>query len=101
MDLIEWQVRNSHRIDVKFQPDPDRFKRDQLTEVLAPDERPVAKWNSNPYRPDGGGSGAAEDDGAYFLQNNGLIGVASTHLTNRSRFVEGSSRGLEKSRLFE
>jgi len=35
--------------------------------VLSPDERPVAKWNSNPYRPDGGSGGAGEDDGAYFL----------------------------------
>jgi len=34
--------------------------------VLAPDERPVEKWNSNPHIPDGG-SGHFEDDGAYFL----------------------------------
>src|SRR5262249_23565731 len=67
MDLIEWSVRNSHRIDVQFQPEKDRFSRQQLTEALAPDERPVEKWNSNPYRPDGGDGGYGEDDGAYFL----------------------------------
>jgi hypothetical protein len=67
MDLIEWDVRNSHRLDVEFQTAKDRFQRDQLTEVLPPDERPMAKWNSNPYRPDGGGSGRSEDDGAFFL----------------------------------
>jgi hypothetical protein len=67
MDMIEWNVQNSHRIDVKFLGEKDRFKRDQLTAVLAPDERPVGKWNSNPYRPDGGSGGASEDDGAYFL----------------------------------
>ena len=67
MDMIEWQVRNSHRIDVQFRPDADRFRRRELTEALAPDERAVAKWNSNPYIPDGGGSGQGEDDGAYFL----------------------------------
>jgi hypothetical protein len=67
VDLIEWEVRNSHRLDVKLQKEKDRFDRGQLTEVLAPDERPVSKWNGNPYRPDGGGNGAAEDDGAFFL----------------------------------
>lgn len=66
-DMIEWSVRNSHRIDVVFAGAKDRFDRTQLTTVLAPDERPVAKWNSNPYRPDGGSGGLAEDDGAYFL----------------------------------
>jgi hypothetical protein len=67
MDLIEWGVRNSHRRDVKFTRDQDRFRRRQLTEVLAPDERPVSKWNGNPYRPDGGGDGHGEDDGSFFL----------------------------------
>ena len=67
LDLIEWVVRNSHRIDVQFRMDKDRHGHLQLTEALAPDERPVEKWNSNPYRPDGGGGGNSEDDGGYFL----------------------------------
>jgi hypothetical protein len=67
MDMIEWTVRNSHRIDVQFQKADDRHGSRQLTEALAPDERPVEKWNSNPYRPDGGAGGNGEDDGAYFL----------------------------------
>jgi hypothetical protein len=67
MDLIDWAARNSHRLDVTVQKEKDRFGRAQLTEVLAPDERAVAKWNSNPYLPDGGGQGGSEDDGAYFL----------------------------------
>ncbi len=67
MDMIEWQARNSHRIDVQFRPNEDRFRRRELMEALAPDERAVAKWNSNPYIPDGGGDGHGEDDGAYFL----------------------------------
>jgi hypothetical protein len=66
-DMIGWGVTNSHRIDVKFRPDQDRFSKSQLVEVLAPDERRVQKWNSNPYIPDYGGSGQHEDDGAYFL----------------------------------
>ena len=67
MDLVEWGVRNSHRQDVKLTPNPNRFRRSQMTEVLAPDERPVSKWNGNPNRPDGGGDGHGEDDGAFFL----------------------------------
>ncbi|MEW6158131.1 MAG: hypothetical protein AB1813_11900 [Verrucomicrobiota bacterium] len=67
MDLVQWTMKNSHRIDVTFQKENDRFARTQLTEVLAPDERAVSKWNGNPYRPDGGGNGHGEDDGAYFL----------------------------------
>ena len=67
MDLIEWAVRNSHRLDIKLLAEKDRFDRTQLAEVLAPDERPVSKWNGNPYRPDGGGAGHSEDDGAFFL----------------------------------
>ena len=64
---IEWGVRNSHRQDIKFMQHQDRFRRRQLTEVLAPDERAVSKWNGNPYRPDGGAEGYGEDDGAFFL----------------------------------
>ena len=66
-DMIEWTVQNSHRTGLKLRGEKDRFSRTQLVEVLAPDERPVAKWNSKPYRPDGGNGGAGEDDGAYFL----------------------------------
>ncbi|MBI3417405.1 MAG: hypothetical protein HY043_19095 [Verrucomicrobia bacterium] len=60
-------MRNSHRLDVRLVPDQERHGRRQLTDVLAPDERPVEKWNSNPYVPDDGQGGAAEDDGGYFL----------------------------------
>jgi hypothetical protein len=67
MDMIQWSMKNSHRLDVKFQAGVDRKENRQLTEVLAPDERTVEKWNSNPFRPDGGAGGNAEDDGAYFL----------------------------------
>jgi hypothetical protein len=67
MDLIEWPVHNSNRRDIQFRPNKDRFNRTELTAVLPPDERAVSKWNGNPYRPDGGDGGNAEDDGAYFL----------------------------------
>ena len=66
VDMIKWEMKNSHRQDVTFRRSEDRFERRQLTEVLAPDELPVEKWNSNPFIPDGG-SGHSEDDGGYFL----------------------------------
>jgi len=62
MDMIEWSVRNSHRIDVQLRNDKDRHEHLQLTVVLAPDERPVEKWNSNPYIPDGGAGGYGGGD---------------------------------------
>lgn len=67
MDMVDWGVRNSHRIDVRLLPEKDRHGHRQLAEVPAPDERPVGRWNSNPYIPDGGGAGWLEDDGAYYL----------------------------------
>jgi len=67
MDMIKWSMKNSHRTDVAFHKENDRFSRQQLIQLLAPDERPVEKWNSNPYRPDGGSGGASEDDGGFFL----------------------------------
>jgi hypothetical protein len=67
MDLIEWTVTNSHRKDVVMDPSADRFRRPQSVTLLPPDERPVMKWNGNPFRIDGGNGGRGEDDGAFFL----------------------------------
>jgi hypothetical protein len=67
MDLIKWSMKNSHRRDITMEPDSDRFSRRQLKELLSPDERAVAKWNSNPFIPDGGSGGGSEDDGGYCL----------------------------------
>lgn len=67
MDLIEWTVTNSDRKDVVMDPAVDRFKRPQSITLLPPDERPVMKWNSNPFRIDGGNGGRGEDDGAFYL----------------------------------
>ena len=67
MDLIEWTVKNSHRNDVVFDLEADRFKRAQSLVVLPYDELPMTKWNGNPYTLDGGNGGRSEDDGAYFL----------------------------------
>jgi len=67
MDLVEWSVRNSHRLDVPVDTLSDRFERRQALIVLPYDELPMSKWNGNPYRLDGGKGGRSEDDGGYFL----------------------------------
>jgi hypothetical protein len=67
MDLVEWTVVNSHRLDIPINPFNDRFARKQSLVVLPYDELPMTKWNGNPYRLDGGFNGTREDDGAFFL----------------------------------
>jgi len=67
MDLVEWTVVNSKRDDLKLDGGTDRFRKAQSTVLLPPDERPVMKWNSNPFVVDGGRGGRGEDDGAFFL----------------------------------
>ncbi len=67
MDLIKWNVRNSHRRDIVFAPAPDRFGLREAITLLPPDERRVMKWNDNPFVLDGGGDGHGEDDGTAFL----------------------------------
>jgi hypothetical protein len=67
MDLVSWTMNNSHRLDVPRDPLADRFQRPQALIVLPADERPVMKWNGNPYIMDGGNGGRSEDDGTFFL----------------------------------
>jgi len=67
LDMICWSVRNSHRQDIAWAPAGDRFGQREVITLLAPDERPVMRWNSNPFVVDGGDAGAREDDGAAFL----------------------------------
>ncbi len=67
VDTIEWTVRNSHRKDIVMDPEVDRSEERQTRTLLPPDERRIMKWNSNPFRMDGGDGGRSEDDGAAFL----------------------------------
>jgi hypothetical protein len=67
MDTIEWTVRNSQRRDLVWAPGRERAGERETLTLLPPDERPVMKWNSNPFVVDGGGGGHGEDDGAAFL----------------------------------
>jgi hypothetical protein len=67
MDTIEYTVQNSNRPDMIWAAGRDRFRRREVLNLLPPDERPVMKWNGNPFVVDGGAGGHGEDDGAAFL----------------------------------
>ncbi len=67
MDLISWRVDNSWRTDIKWSGELDRFGKRQALTWIPPDERPIMKWNSNPFVVNGGDDGTSEDDGAFFL----------------------------------
>lgn len=67
MDLIHWKIENSWRKELPLAAKKDRAGKAETTLLLAPDERPVMKWNANPFVLDGGNGGNSEDDGATFL----------------------------------
>jgi len=67
MDLISWKVVNSDRRDVAMEKELDRAHERQARQLLPADERPVMKWNGNPFVVDGGNGGFSEDDGGFFL----------------------------------
>jgi hypothetical protein len=67
MDTIHWTVKNSHRQDLIWEAEIERHGRRQVKNLLPPDERPVMKWNANPFVVDANSGGMGEDDGAAFL----------------------------------
>jgi hypothetical protein len=67
MDLIDWDVSNQHRTDIDWEPQTDRHGRKQARTLLPPDERPLMRWNGNPFRTGGGAGGRREEDGVFFL----------------------------------
>jgi hypothetical protein len=69
LELIQWQVENSHRLDVTFNREPDRNGnyQTQSDKVLPANERCQYRWNSNPYQLDDGGSSTEIDPGAWLL----------------------------------
>jgi hypothetical protein len=67
LDLLNWPVRNSHRSDIVCAPRAGRFGEVECTDPLPACERAVGKWNSNPYRLDGGGDGRHEEEPTHYL----------------------------------
>jgi hypothetical protein len=58
MDLIEWEIKNSHRKDIEF-IEPN-FRNQTISEVLPPDERPILRHNKNMFILDTPGNGSSE-----------------------------------------
>ncbi len=67
LDRVEWSVKNSHRHDVIFRVEQGLHNRPELTRVLPSSERTLARWNGDPWTPDGGSDGRSLDDGAAWL----------------------------------
>ncbi len=66
LDLIHWRVENSHRSDIEIDPELAAEGIVQASVPLPYDERPMHKWDANPYRLDGG-DGKRAEDGTVFL----------------------------------
>jgi hypothetical protein len=58
MDLIHWNVTNSHRKDIEL-IEPN-FRNQTIKEVLPPDELPINRHNANRFQLDGGDNGSSE-----------------------------------------
>jgi hypothetical protein len=65
MDMVDWTVRNSHRQDITKLS--NNFRRQQVEELLPPDERRITRWNGQPFILDGGTGGHIEFGGDEFL----------------------------------
>ena len=60
MDMIDWDIVNSHRKDIELIA--SNFRNQTLKEVLPPDERPVQRHNGNMFNIDKkGGNGTGEE----------------------------------------
>ncbi|SIN80589.1 hypothetical protein [Algoriphagus halophilus] len=55
IDLINWNVKNSHRKDIQaLEPN---FRRQSISQVLSPSETRIARHNANRFNLDGNGNG--------------------------------------------
>ncbi|WP_149275315.1 hypothetical protein [Pareuzebyella sediminis] len=59
MDLISWNIKNSHRKDIDFIA--PNFREQTTEEVLPPDERPIQRHNANMFRLDREGRDGREE----------------------------------------
>jgi hypothetical protein len=66
LDFIDWEMKNSHRADLKFDRMPGRTGEKRLAHPLSWVERPMHKWDKDPYLLDGG-SGRGEIDQTLWL----------------------------------
>ena len=67
LDQVNWTINNTGRRDLEWDGTHDRFNALQSKTWLSPAERPIMKWNGNPFAINGGDAGATEDDGTTYL----------------------------------
>lgn len=65
LDMVDWDVRNSHRLDVTKLS--ENFRQEDLKELLPPGERRITRWNGHPFVLDGGSGGHTELAGDEYL----------------------------------
>lgn len=65
LDMVSWSIQNSLRKDIELLK--PNFRNQTTREVLPPDERPMSKYNGNPFRLDGGSGGNREYSGDIYL----------------------------------
>lgn len=59
LDLIQWDIKNSHRNDIQLLK--PNFRKQQIKKVLPPDERPVQRHNANMFNLDRTGSNGSSE----------------------------------------
>eukprot|EP00466_Bigelowiella_natans_P017295 jgi/Bigna1/147331/aug1.141_g22039 len=69
LELTNYPVNNSRRLDVVFNPELDRFARSHVAgmRILPANERSQFRWNTNPFELDGGNGHADYDPAAWLL----------------------------------
>jgi len=65
LDLIAYDVKNSHRKDIEKLP--PNFRNQTTKQLLTPGERATHRHNANPFRLDAGGGGRSKLAGDEFL----------------------------------
>lgn len=67
LEAVDWPTLNSHRLDVRVDPDVQRDFRHggDSVAVLPPNERSQGRWNTNPCDLDGGTGGVEGEPGAF------------------------------------
>jgi hypothetical protein len=65
MDLVRWDIKNSHRKDIVLLP--PNFRNQYTKELLPPGELPVHRHNANAFTLDGGDHGMSELAGDEYL----------------------------------
>jgi hypothetical protein len=70
LNLVDWRMENSERVDVTIDPLPNRAGLPvSATNLppLPPDQRALAPWNNDPFVLDAGGEGTSEISGSFWL----------------------------------